>query len=70
MNMCKMMTGHHIKSWFLNTSKGVGLSLDILRFISRRALKRLLPNVYLMLDLFYHKSNPHIMTVVNSSKNI
>ena len=41
-------------------SKGVGLSLDI--WPSRKGL---LQNIYLILDLLYHKCNSLIMTVVD-----
>ena len=55
--MCKNddLSSHQssIKVPVLIESKGVGLSLEILK-----ALKGLLQNVYLMLELLYHKRNP------------
>ena len=44
-------------------SKGESLSLDI--WPKRKALKRLLQNIDLMLDLLCHKRNPLIRTVVD-----
>ena len=49
------------KSMFSITNKGAGLSLDI--WPSRKALKRLLQIICLMLDLFYRKCN-HLFTAV------
>ena len=46
-------------------SKGAGLSLDIRR--SRKNLKSLLQNIYLMLQLIYHKHNPLITNIVYGS---
>ena len=46
-------------------SKEVDLSSNIWR--SRKALKGLLQNIYLMLELSYHKHNPLITTVVYKS---
>ena len=43
-------------------SKVVDLSLDI--WCLRKALKGLLQNIYLMIELLYHKHNPFITTVV------
>ena len=55
------MSDHHIKKvGFLLQAKE--LSLDI--WLSRKALKRLSQNIYLMLDLFY-KRNPLITTVAD-----
>ena len=55
------MTGHHIKKvGFLLQAKEY---LDI--WPSRKAFKRLLHNIYLMLDLLYHKHNPLITAVVD-----
>ena len=53
------------KSMFSITNKGVGLSLDI--WPSRKALKRLLQIICLMLDLFYRKCNHLFMAVVDDS---
>ena len=53
------------KSMFSITNKGAGLSLDI--WPSRKALKRLLQIICLMLDLFYRKCNHLFMTVVADS---
>ena len=39
-------------------SKEVGLTL-------KKSLKRLLQNIYLMLELLYHKHNPLIVTTVH-----
>ena len=39
--------------------KGVGLSSDV--WPSRKALKRLLQYIYLLLHLLYHKCKPLIM---------
>ena len=50
---------------FFFASKEVGLALDIWR--SRKALKRLLQNIYLMLEILYHKHNPLITTAVYKS---
>ena len=54
----------HQKRLFI-ASKGVGLSLDI--WPSRKALKRLLQNIYLMLDVLYYKHTLLITTVVDGS---
>ena len=53
----------HQKSRFFIASKEVAL-LDI--WLSRKAIKGLLQNIYLMLDL-YHKRNPFIITVADDS---
>ena len=53
------------KSRFFITSRRVGLSLYISH--SRKALKCLLQNIYLLLDLLYHKHNPLIITNVEDS---
>ena len=53
------------KSMFSITNKGAGLSLDI--WPSRKALKRLLQIICLMLDLFYRKCNHLFTTVVADS---
>ena len=59
------MSSHNsIKFHIFIANKVVGLSLDIWR--SRKAFKGLLQNIYLSL-LLYHKRNPLIMTVVDSS---
>ena len=55
----------HQKSWLFIASKGVGLFLDIRS--ARKALKGLLQNICLTLDLLYHKCNPLITTAVDSS---
>ena len=49
------------KSRFFIASKGVSLSAP------RKTLKRLLQNIFLMLNLLYHKHNLIIMTVVDVS---
>ena len=56
-NICKKddRASHH-KSRFFIASQGVGLSLDTC--LSRKALKRVLQNIYLTLDLLYNKHNP------------
>ena len=54
----------HQKSWFFNVSKLVLLPLDI--WLSRKALTRLLQNIYLMLDLLNHKCNPLVKTVADN----
>ena len=49
----------------------VGLSLNV--WPSRNALKRLLQNICMLLNLLYYKHNPFITTVVDGSifkKNI
>ena len=53
----------HQKSSFFIAGKGVHLSLKIR--LSRKSLKGLLQNTYLMLDLVYHKRNLIITTVVD-----
>ena len=53
------------KSRFSITSKGVGISSDISP--SRKALTSSLHNIYLILDLLYHKCDPLIMTAVDGS---
>ena len=54
------------KSRFFIASKGVvDLSLDI--WPSRIALTNLLQNIYLTLDLVYHKRNPLFITIVDAS---
>ena len=50
------MTGYHIKRVGFLLQAKVGLSLYILS--SRKILKCLLHNIYLLLDLLYHKHNP------------
>ena len=52
----KEMTGCHIKRVGFLLQAKVGLSLYILP--SRKILKCLLHNIYLLLDLLYHKHNP------------
>ena len=62
----KKMTGCRIRRvGFFIAYKVVGLSLNI--WPSRKALKCLLQNIYLMLDLLYCKCNPFIVTVVDGS---
>ena len=62
--MCKKCNRlPHQKSRFFIASKEVAFTLAI--WPSRKALKGLLQNVYLMLDLLYHEWKPLIMTVVN-----
>ena len=53
------------KSTFSIVSRGVGLSSDI--WSLRKALKGSLQNIYLILDLLYHKSNSIITGVVDDS---
>ena len=53
----------HHKSRFFIVSQGVGLSLD--NCLSRQALKRVLQNIYLTLDLLYNKLNPLFTIVVD-----
>ena len=64
--MCKNddLSSHQssIKVPVLIESKGVGLSLEILK-----ALKGLLQIVHLMLELLYHKRNPLTTTAVYGS---
>ena len=55
----------HQKRRFFIASKGVGLSLDILPSI--KALKGLLQNIYLMLDLVCCELNLLFTTVVDGS---
>ena len=63
--MCKNddLSSHQssIKVPVLIESKGVGLSSEILK------AKGLLQNVYLMLELLYHKRNPLTTTAVYGS---
>ena len=70
--MCKQDESlSHQKSRLFIASKRVGLSLDI--WCSRKALKGLLQNIYLRLELLHHKHNLLIATVVDDSifqKNI
>ena len=54
-----------IKFHIFIANKAVDLSLDIQ--YSRKALKALLQNMYLMLELLYHKGNTLIMAVVDGS---
>ena len=63
MTMCKK--DDMKKSTFFIASKGLGLSSDI--WPSRKALKGSLQNIYLKLDLLYHKGNPLITAVVDDS---
>ena len=65
-NICKKddRATHH-KSRFFIASQGVGLSLDTC--LSRKALKRVLQNIYLALDLLYNKHNPLFTVVVDGS---
>ena len=63
------MTGRPIrivsKFHIFIASKVPGLSLDIWR--SKKVLRQLLQNIYLVLELLYHKRNPLILTVVDGS---
>ena len=52
----------HEKSMSILASKGVGLSFDI--WLSRKGLFQ---NIYLVLDLSYHKCNPFITAAVDGS---
>ena len=65
--MCKKDNGlSHQKSMKFHifiASKTVVLSLSI--GLTRKALKGLLQNIYLMLELLYHKRNPLITTVLD-----
>ena len=65
-NICKKddRALHH-KSRFFIVSQGVGLSLDTC--LSRKALKRVLQNIYLTLDLLYNKHNPLLTIAVDGS---
>ena len=65
-NICKKddRAPHH-KSRFFIVSQGVGLSLDTC--LSRKALKRVLQNIYLTLDLLYNKHNPLLTIAVDGS---
>ena len=65
------MTGNHIKRVGFIASKRADSSLDIC--LSRKALKCLLQNIYMMLDLLYKECYPLFRTVVDGSifkKNI
>ena len=60
------MKDRHIKRVGLFIAgKGVGLSLEI--WAPRKALKSLLQNIFLMLDLLYYKHKSIITTVVDGS---
>ena len=61
----KEMTGYHIKRVEFLLQAKVGLSLYILA--SRKILKCLLQNIYLLLDLFYHKHNPLTTTTTTTT---
>ena len=61
MTMCKK--DDMKMSRFFIASKGVGLSSDV--WPSRKALKGSLQNIYMMLDLLYHKGNPLITAIVD-----
>ena len=65
-NICKKddRAPHH-KSRFFIASQGVGLSLDTC--LSRKALKRVLQNIYLTLDLLYNKHIPLFTIAVDGS---
>ena len=65
-NICKKddRTTHHNSRSFI-ASQGVGLSLDTC--LSRKALKRVLQNIYLTLDLLYNKHNPLFTIAVDGS---
>ena len=65
MTMCKKDDRPPQQKSTVFTASKVGLSLDICP--SRKILKRLLQNIYLMLDLLYHKRNTFIMTVADGS---
>ena len=65
-NICKKYDrAPHHKSRTFFASQGLGLSLDTC--LSRKALKRVLQNIYLALDLLYNKHNPLFTVVVNGS---
>ena len=53
------------KNRFFIASKRIGLPLYI--STSMKALKCLLQNIYLLLDLLYHKHNPFIATTVENN---
>ena len=53
------------KNRFFIASKRIGLPLYI--STSMKALKCLLQNIYLLLDLLYHKDNPFITTTVENN---
>ena len=55
----------HQKSRFFIASKLVHLSLDIL--LSRKPLKHLLQNIYIMSNLLYHKRNPLITAIADDN---
>ena len=61
----KEMTGYHIKRVEFLLQAKVGLSLYILP--SRKILKCLLQNIYLLLDLLYHKYNPLTTTATTTA---
>ena len=61
----KEMTGYHIKRVEFLLQAKVGLSLYILP--SRKILKCLLQNIYLLLDLLYHKHNPLTTTTTTTT---
>ena len=65
-NICKKddRATHHNSRSFIE-SQGVGLSLDTC--LSRKALKRVLQNIYLKLDLLYNKHNPLFTIFVDGS---
>ena len=65
-NICKYddRAPHHKSRSFI-ASQGVGLSLDTC--LSRKALKRVLQNIYLALDLLYNKHNLLFTIVVAGS---
>ena len=65
-NICKKddRAPHHKSRSFIE-SQGVGLSLDTC--LSRKALKRVLQNIYLALDLLYNKHNLLFTIVVDGS---
>ena len=61
----KEMTGCHIKRVGFLLQAKVGLSLYILP--SRKILKCLLHNIYLLLDLLYQKHNPLTTTTTTTT---
>ena len=65
-NICKKYDrAPHHKSRTFFASQGLGLSLDTC--LSRKALKRVLQNIYLTLDLLYNKHNPLFTIAVDGS---
>ena len=66
MTMCKKMTGCRTSKEHVFYCKQ--RNRFILRHVTlKKALEGLLQNIYLMLELLYHKPNPLIMIVVDGS---